>query len=485
MDLTTRKNIEAMAQGSPPKGVDWVGIRYVCERQWGASVKDSVIEYQNRHESLGVYIEVLVRGQFAYAATSNLSEGGLKLALDRAIRSADMGSAHALYSFSKDVRPPSQDAFRTKVLKPVSEISIRDVFERMREMTDRMKVSSKIVRRLSKVLYVDLDCYFVSSNGASIDQQFALMSSSLEAIAQDGPVVQRRTDSGGHARSRQGGLEFWWDAELDQRVKKIAEEAVELTSAEQCPTGVMDLLLMPDQMMLQIHESIGHPLEIDRILGDERNYAGWSFVKKEDFGQLQYGSSLMNVTFDPRVENEFASYAYDDSGAPAQREYLIRDGRLLRGLGGLESQKRSGLQGVSNARASLWNRPPIDRMANLNLEPGSTRLEDMISAIENGVLMESNRSWSIDDFRNKFQFGCEYAKKIESGKITKTLRNPNYRGITVPFWTSLKSVGDSSTLSCYGTPYCGKGEPNQAIRVGHASPPCVFGNVEVFGGVGE
>jgi predicted Zn-dependent protease len=235
-------------------------------------------------------------------------------------------------------------------------------------------------------------------------------------------------------------------------------------------------------MMLQIHESIGHPLELDRILGDERNYAGWSFVKPTDFGALQYGSPLMNVTFDPTVSHEFASYAFDDNGTEAQREYLIQNGILVRGLGGIESQARSQLPGVANARASSWNRPPIDRMANLNLEPGQSSLEEIIGSVERGVLMQTNRSWSIDDFRNKFQFGCEYGKLIENGKITRTVRNPNYRGATVPFWNQLKKVGNASTLGVFGTPNCGKGEPNQMIHVGHASPVCLFENVEVFGG---
>jgi predicted Zn-dependent protease len=235
-------------------------------------------------------------------------------------------------------------------------------------------------------------------------------------------------------------------------------------------------------MMLQIHESIGHPLELDRILGDERNYAGWSFVKTEDFGKLQYGSAVMNVTFDPTVPGEFASYAFDDNGNPAKREFLIQGGLLKRALGGLESQARSGIPGVANSRASSWNRAPIDRMANINLEPGSHSLAAMIASVERGVLMQSNRSWSIDDFRNKFQFGCEYAQRIENGKITRTLRNPNYRGVTVPFWKSLAKVGDRSTMGMYGTPNCGKGEPNQSIRVGHSSPACLFENIEVFGG---
>jgi predicted Zn-dependent protease len=264
----------------------------------------------------------------------------------------------------------------------------------------------------------------------------------------------------------------------------VAREVLELVGAAPCPSGAMDVILMPDQMTLQIHESIGHPLELDRILGDERNYAGSSFVKLEDFGRLKYGSEILNVTFDPGVEHEFASYAFDDCGQPAEREFLIENGILKRGLGSLESQARSGVPGVANQRASSWNRAPIDRMANINVEPGKTSFEDMISGIEHGVYMESNKSWSIDDYRNKFQFGCEYSRLIENGKLGRVLRNPNYRGVTADFWNKLVAVGDASTLGVFGTPYCGKGEPNQSIRVGHASPMCAFAGVEVFGGAG-
>ena len=239
---------------------------------------------------------------------------------------------------------------------------------------------------------------------------------------------------------------------------------------------------MPDQMMLQIHESVGHALEIDRILGDERNFAGGSFITLEDIGSFRYGSSLMNVAFDPTIAQELASYGADDIGNTAVKEYLIKDGILVRALGSLESQKRSGQRGVANQRACSWNRPPIDRMANLNLEAGTSSFDSIIASIENGVLMFSNRSWSIDDYRNKFQFGCEYGKLIENGKLTKTVRDPNYRGISRYFWNSLCAVGDESTFEVFGTPNCGKGEPNQVIRVGHASPVCAFSDVEVFGG---
>ncbi|MFM7366480.1 MAG: TldD/PmbA family protein, partial [Sphaerospermopsis kisseleviana] len=186
-------------------------------------------------------------------------------------------------------------------------------------------------------------------------------------IAQDGNIVQQRSNNGMHANCYQGGWEVLKQDNLWHRVQQIAEQGLELLTAAECPNTRTNLVLAPDQMMLQIHESVGHPLEIDRILGDERNYAGGSFVKPEDFGKLKYGSPLMNITFDPTVEGEFASYSFDDTGAKATREYIIKDGILQRGLGSLESQYRSGLPGVACARATSWNRPPIDRIANLNL----------------------------------------------------------------------------------------------------------------------
>ncbi|MEI6805985.1 MAG: TldD/PmbA family protein, partial [Myxococcaceae bacterium] len=179
---------------------------------------------------------------------------------------------------------------------------------------------------------------------------------------------------------------------------------------------------------------------------------------------------------------ELASYAFDDVGTPATKIYMIQDGILMRPLGGTLSQARANLPGVANARACNWNRPPIDRMANLNLEAGDSTLEDMIAGVEKGVYMKSNVSWSIDDSRNKFQFGCEWGQLIEHGKLTKVVRNPNYRGISATFWRNLAKVGNESTVGIYGTSNCGKGEPNQAVRVGHASPTCLFSKVDVFGG---
>ncbi|MDB5038647.1 MAG: hypothetical protein JWQ35_2175 [Bacteriovoracaceae bacterium] len=474
--------IEKALKDMPSSGLEWIGIREVKETNTVRYVRDGKPQMNDKTESHGAMVEVLVEGQFAYSATTELSIAGLQRAAEKAVRLAKEAARFKVFSFSTKERPPVKANYQTPSLKPINDLSTKDLTDLLLKISDKLKISPKIIRTTAIAHTAETEVHFVSSNGSNAHQSFSFISGDFEATAQEGSLVQKRSDGGGRGRSHQGGSEFLFSGNIWDRVQRVAEESLELLSAESCPTESTNLILKPDQMMLQIHESVGHPLELDRILGDERNYAGWSFVKAEDFGNLQYGSKLMNITFDPTNRNQFASYAFDDIGNSAKKEFLIKDGLLLRGLGSLESQVRSKLSGVANQRASLWNRPPIDRMANLNLEPGLSTFEEIISSVDRGVLMETNRSWSIDDFRNKFQFGCEYAKLIENGKITKTLRNPNYRGLSVPFWKNLRTIGNRDTLGTFGTPFCGKGEPNQIIRVGHASPTCLFANVEIFGG---
>ena len=461
---------------------EWVGLRQVSEKAAMRYVRDGNPEANRQSRTQGVMVEVLANGQFGYAATNRLDSESLQAAAHQAQTQAIAASKWAAHHFSPAVRPKAVGQYTSPVQKSTDAISVSDLVGLMTQVCSTLKVSDKIVQTSALAQTVETEQRFVSSNGSDVYQQFFFVETDYAATAQDGTVTQKRTDNGQLARCYQAGLEVFDPKAVLERAERIGQQAVELLSTDECPTTTTTLVLAPDQMMLQIHESIGHPLELDRILGDERNYAGSSFVKLSDFGSLVYGSPLMNVTFDPTVPGELAGYAFDDAGMPAQREYLIQAGLLLRGLGGLESQARAGVPGVANFRANSWNRAPIDRMANLNLEPGTTDFNALIGSIESGIYMESNRSWSIDDYRNKFQFGCEYARRIENGQLTATLRNPNYRGVTNQFWRNLVQVGNRSTMATYGTPYCGKGEPNQVIRVGHASPVCAFANIEVFGG---
>jgi predicted Zn-dependent protease len=319
---------------------------------------------------------------------------------------------------------------------------------------------------------------YFTNTGGEVRQQFRYAIPHAHVTANQGAETQTRS----FLHAQQGGLGELVRSGFVGVGARLADEALQLLAAPNCPSGRMDCLLMPDQMTLQVHESVGHPLELDRILGDERNYAGTSFVTLDMLGRYAYGSPLLNVTYDPSIPEELASFAFDDEGLPAEKVWLIRNGILERPLGGHLSQLRAGVPGAAAARASGWNRPPIDRMANLNVEPGTSPLADMIASIERGVLMRTNVSWSIDDSRNKFQFGCEWGELIEAGRLTGVVKNPNYRGVSATFWRSLKAVGDPSTFEIHGTLYCGKGEPNQGISVGHAAPACLFADVDVFGG---
>jgi predicted Zn-dependent protease len=461
---------------------EWVGLRLVEEATHIRSARNGRPEENSVSFDRGVMVEVLVDGHFGYAGTSDLSVQGLQKAFQEAKTLAQSGSRHKVFHFDLSARPASKGHYRTPHFRGLDSATLKEFSDLLVEASLRLKATDKIVTGLAGTRIMETKIHYVTSSGTDTLQEFLMMANNFSATAQEGSESQTRTANGGVARCLQMGLEALDREDVLQTCDKVAREALELLAAPNCPSETMDLILAPDQMLLQIHESIGHPLELDRILGDERNYAGWSFVKPEDFGHLQYGSAKMNVTFDPSVPGEFASYAFDDCGNPAKREFLIENGLLKRGLGSLESQARLNIPGVANFRAASWNRAPIDRMANINLEPGNSSLKEMIAQTERGIYMDSNVSWSIDDYRNKFQFGCEYARLIENGKLTTVVKNPNYRGVTVPFWTSLKAVGSADEVEIFGSPWCGKGEPSQVIRVGHAAPPCLFEKIEVFGG---
>jgi predicted Zn-dependent protease len=372
--------------------------------------------------------------------------------------------------------------YTSLVEKPWLEKDLAEKIDLVKSLNSQMKTDDRIVDWTTMIMFSKHHSFYVTNGGGEIYQSFDYLVPYMSLIAAEGSQVQKRSlDS--FAVAFQGGAEaltkFGFNSDT---AKRLGGEALELLKADNCPSGKMDLVLDPGQMTLQIHESIGHPLEIDRILGDERNYAGTSFVTPDMFGKFQYGSELLNIAFDPSRNEQFATYAFDDDGVECKKEFLIEKGILKRGLGSNISQARSGLPGVANSKAQSWNRAPIDRMANINLEAGSSTFDEMISSVEKGVYMMTNTSWSIDDSRNKFQFGCEWGRMIENGKLTKLVRNPNYRGISRNFWRNLKMVGDESTFRVLGTPNCGKGEPNQVALVGHATPTCLFSFVDVFGG---
>jgi predicted Zn-dependent protease len=460
---------------------DFWSLRMVEERAENYCVRKNIAQPPAMTLDTGAMLTCYAEGGYGYAATSDTSRAGLQAALDRASAWARASAARALFDSRTLPRPAPKGTYASPSVdaRPWAR---REWYDLLGDESRAAGCDSRIVDWEASVEALTADHVYLTSEGGEVSQRFRFVMPSLGVTAHADGDTQMRTLNGYRGLAQQGDEGVLQRFGFAGSGVRVASEALQLLKAPNCPNGVMDALLMPDQMVLQIHESIGHPLELDRILGDERNFAGTSFVTLDMFGSYRYGSDLLNVTFDPTRPEELASYAFDDDGTPAERTYLIRNGILERPLGGAVSQARAGVPGVANARADTWNRPPIDRMANLNIEPGDATLDEMIASIDHGVLMRTNSSWSIDDSRNKFQFGCEWGQLIEGGKLTTVVKNPNYRGISANFWRSLKRVGDESTFEILGTPYCGKGEPSQVIRVGHASPACVFAAVDVFGG---
>ncbi|BBV99374.1 MULTISPECIES: TldD/PmbA family protein [Pseudomonas] len=455
-------------------------LRHVKQSHQALSVRRNVAEPPFFSQDEGAMLTVRINGVEAYAATADLSQAGLQHALEQAEALARQIARHSLLDLrDQPVTNARHDHVSPNFDQPVP--SLADCLGLLAAESASVPKDDRLVDWQASLGLTLVEQTYLNSAGAELRHAQRFLFPGLGVTASDGQDSQSRS-LGRDNFGQQGGFEIIERCGLVGAARQVADEALQLLLAPNTPSGPRDLLLMPDQMMLQIHESIGHPLEMDRILGDERNYAGTSFVKASDFGHLQYGSSLLNVTFDPTIGEELASYSFDDDGTPASKQFLIRDGLLLRPLGGALSQFRSGLDGVANSRACGWNRAPIDRMANLNIEPGDQSLAQLVKGIEHGILMRTNRSWSIDDARNKFQFGCEWGQLIENGGLKGIVKNPNYRGISAQFWRNLAAVGDRSTFQVLGTPNCGKGEPNQVVRVGHASPACVFRQIDVFGG---
>ncbi len=463
--------------------VDFCALRFVEESSEVLTVRQDVPEPPQFSTDRGAMVTVIHGGGLGYAATSDLSQAGLREAAGRARTLAELTAGRTVVDYGGIAMPKPRGRYASPLADDPARLTRREKIEMLAEEARQCRIDDRIVDWEASLWTTRTRQAYLTADGGEVEQVFHYLVPNMSATAHANGVTQTRTHAGrGNGYCRQGGLEVLDAFGLGGSGRAVAEGALELLAAPNCPGGKMDVLLMPDQMMLQIHESIGHPLELDRILGDERNFAGTSFVTLDMFGSYRYGSELLDVTFDPTRPEEYASYGWDDDGLPAERQYLIRKGLLERPLGGAISQARAGIGGVANTRSCAWNRAPIDRMANLNIEPGASSLDELVAGIDHGVMMRTNVSWSIDDSRNKFQFGCEWGRVIRNGKLAEVVRNPNYRGVSATFWRSLTGVGNASTFEVMGTPYCGKGEPNQAIRVGHASPACRFSGVEVFGG---
>ena len=445
--------------------VDYCSFRFVNKYTNIISVTRNVLEPIEITEDEGIMVTVIHNGGYGYGATSDLSKEGILKATEEAKKWAEYSTGKLVYKITPPDTNIDNGKYFTHEKDSWGKESNKDKVDYLMEINKALKSKPTISNWGASFRYNKIETLFIDANGSKFRQNISYILPQLIACAEYKKQIQTRT-FGGHAHARQIGYNFFKESDLINHATQIANDAIELSMSPNCPSGKFHALIAPDQMILQIHESIGHPLELDRILGDERNYAGSSFVNLNMFGTYKYGSEKLNISFNPSEESELASYNFDDDGTPAKKEYLIKDGILKRPIGSYFSSQRTNHEYVACSRATSWNRPPIDRMANINLEPGTSSFSDMLSTVEDGVLLETNNSWSIDDYRNKFQFGCEKGTLIKNGELKGVVKNPNYRGITNEFWHNLHMVGDSASYSILGTANCGKGEPNQTILLG-------------------
>jgi TldD protein len=328
-----------------------------------------------------------------------------------------------------------------------------------------------------------IDTWFASSVGSRIHQRKVISGCGIGATSFHNDEIQKRSYpnsfGGQHALE---GYELVESLELLKHAPRVAEEAVALHSAAQCPQKTGTLILGGSQLGLQIHESVGHPIELDRVLGQEANFAGTSFLTPDQLNKLRYGSDIVNVVADARVEHGqgLGTFAYDDEGVPAQCTDIIKDGQFRGYLSNRETAHLIGLKRSSGTmRTESWNRLPIIRMTNISLLPGTWRFDDLVAGTDDAILMETNRSWSIDDRRYQFQFSTEIAWEIKGGKKGRMLKNPSYSGITTEFWNSCDAICNGETWTLWGTPNCGKGQPMQTMGTGHGASPSRFRNVRI------
>jgi TldD protein len=328
-----------------------------------------------------------------------------------------------------------------------------------------------------------IDSWFASSIGSRIHQRKLITGCGIAATSFQGEEIQKRSYpnsfGGQHALE---GYELVESLELLKHASRVGEEASALRSAAQCPEKTGTLILGGSQLGLQIHESVGHPIELDRVLGQEANFAGTSFLTLDQLNKLRYGSDIVNVVADARLDHGpgLGTFAYDDEGVPAQSTDIIKDGQFRGYLSSRETAHLIGLQRSSGTmRTESWNRLPIIRMTNISLHPGTWSLDDLIADTDDAILMETNRSWSIDDRRYQFQFSTELGWEIKGGKRTRMLKNPSYSGITTEFWNSCDAICSRNHWTLWGTPNCGKGQPMQTMGTGHGAAPARFRNVKI------
>jgi TldD protein len=467
------------------RGASYADARLADDRSRGLATKNGKIGHAADSESLGIGVRVIADGAWGYAASDDLSRSAVEATAGRAVEIAHASSRVK----QSEVRLAPEKAVSAEWTTPFQidpfTTSVEQNLDLLLKIDSELCAVKGVTLAETNMNFRREEQWFVSSEGSNIHQTKYTTGVGCAAHAFAGSDIQKRSypnSFGGQWQNK--GYELIGELKLVENARRVGEEAVALLKAEQCPEGVFDIVLDGSQLGLQIHESVGHPIELDRVLGMEANFAGTSFLTLDKLRKLRYGSDLVNVVADARQEHGpgLGTFAFDEEGVPAQCTPIITNGLFT---GYLTSRETAHTIGANRSggtlRAEGWNRLPIIRMTNISILPGEKPLtrEQLIASTDKGIYMETNRSWSIDDKRYNFQFGCEVGYEIKNGKRTRMLRNPSYSGITTEFWNAMDAICSRDEWVLWGTPHCGKGQPQQVMGTGHGAAPARFRGVKV------
>lgn len=466
-------------QGALDAGARYADARGVATRVETITVQNQNLDRFDRSETVGVGVRALIGSSWGFAATANLTKNSIRAAGERA---ASIARASAIVPGAPiefaDV-PVVEDSWETPYDEDPFSVSTAHKVDMLVAVTRTMQDIDGVAIATGNLAFYDTNKWFVSSQGHRIHQHVVESGGGYDATAIGDTETQRRSYPQSFGQYETGGYETVRAWDYEGNAQRIGEQAVALLTADEMEESETHLILEASQLALQIHESVGHAIELDRILGWEAAFAGTSHLDLEELGTHRYGSDLMNITADATLQGALGTFGYDDEGTPAQRVDIVKSGTWVGVLSGRDSAAIAGLPPGGMVRADGFNRLPMVRMTNVGLQPGDGTLEDIIADTDEGVYMSTNRSWSIDDKRLNFQFGTEIAWEVKKGRLGKMLKNPTYTGITPQFWGSLDRLAGASEWVHWGVPNCGKGQPMQVAHTGHSASPGRFANVRV------
>ena len=461
------------------KGSRYADVRIIESRTQTAGVKDGNVDSLGDFESVGFGVRVLVGNAWGFASSADITREEVDRVTALAVEIARASALVPGKPVELGVPIRSTGTYVTPIQIDPFSVSIEEKLGLLLDADATMRRNPGVKVSEGRVTSVRHRKTFANTEGALLEQTIYECGGAISSTAVSGNDIQVRAYPDAFRCQGTGGWEYILNERFADNAERVASESVALLSAEVCPSKVTTLILDSSQLALQIHESCGHPTELDRVYGTEAAFAGRSFLTTDKLGSLRYGSPIVNLTADSVRPTGLGTFGWDDEGVPASSTPLVKNGEFVGYLMSRETASQLGLQSNGCMRADGWNRIPLIRMTNVSLEPGTWEAEDIIADTDEGVYMETNRSWSIDDMRLNFQFGTQLGYEIKHGKKTRLLRNCTYAGMTPEFWNSCDAIGNARHWKLWGTPNCGKGEPMQVMGTGHGAAPARFRNVRI------